>query len=73
MKPSVADLARHSGVYHEVHVIAAHELPFMDASFDAVFANCSLEHMDNLDLVLAGVYRCLNPGGSLLCSVVTIS
>jgi ubiquinone/menaquinone biosynthesis C-methylase UbiE len=71
MEPAVADLARKSGVYKEVHVVAAHKLPFADASFDAVFANCSLEHMDNLDQVLAATHRCLKPGGSLLCSVVT--
>jgi SAM-dependent methyltransferase len=27
--------------------------------------------MDHLDEVLAEIYRCLKPGGSLLCSVVT--
>lgn len=71
MEHSVADLARKSGVYKEVHVVAAHELPFVDSSFDVVFANCSLEHMDDLDQVLAAARRCLKPGGSLLCSVVT--
>lgn len=71
MEPAVAELARKSGVYREVHAVAAHDLPFADASFNAVFANCSLEHMDNLDQVLASAHRCLKPGGSLLCSVVT--
>ena len=71
MESSVAQLARKSGVYTEVHVAAAQDLPFADASFDAVFANCSLEHMDNLDQVLSGAFRCLKSGGSLLCSVVT--
>src|SRR5450631_41548 len=63
MEPAVADLARKSGFYREVLEVAAHELPFVDASFDAVFANCSLEHMDNLDQVLAAANRCLKPGG----------
>jgi SAM-dependent methyltransferase len=71
MSPEVAELGRQSGVYREVHVGPAHKVPEADASFDHVFANCSLEHMDNLDAVLAEIRRCLKPGGTLLCSVVT--
>ena len=71
MSPGVAELGRKSSVYHEVHVAPAHQVPEPDGSFDHVFANCSLEHMDNLDAVLAEINRCLKPGGSLLCSVVT--
>lgn len=71
MSPDVAELGRQSGVYREVHVVPAHQVPEHDASFDHVFANCSLEHMDHLDAVLAEIHRCLKPGGALLCSVVT--
>ena len=71
MEPGVAELGRQSSVYREVHVTPAHQVPEPDASFDHVFANCSLEHMDHLDAVLAEIYRCLKPGGTLLCSVVT--
>lgn len=71
MSPGVAELGRQSGVYREVHVAPAHQVPEPDASFDHVFANCSLEHMDQLDAVLAEIHRCLKPGGTLLCSVVT--
>lgn len=71
MSPGVAELGRQSGVYREVHIAPAHNVPEPDASFDHVFANCSLEHMDHLDGVLAEVHRCLKPGGTLLCSVVT--
>ncbi len=71
MNPGVADIARRSGVYREVHVNPAHQVSEPDASFDHVFANCSLELMDHLDAVLAEIHRCLKPGGSLLCSVVT--
>lgn len=67
----IARAAKQSGVYTDVHVASAHQLPFDPASFDACFANCSLEHMDYLDLVLSGLFRCLRPGGLLLCSVVT--
>lgn len=71
MNPEVAELGRLSGVYRHVYVAPADTVPEPDASFDHVFANCSLEHMDRLDAVLAEIYRCLKPGGSLLCSVVT--
>lgn len=71
MNPAVAELGRQSGVYRDLHVAPAHQVPEPDASFDHVFANCSLEHMDNLDAVLAEIQRCLKPGGTLLCSVVT--
>lgn len=71
INPVVADLAKQSGVYSKVHVAEAHNIPESDESFDHVFANCSLEHMDHLSLVLGEVYRCLKPGGTLLCSVVT--
>lgn len=71
MNVDVAELGRQSGVYRYVHVALAHHVPEPDASFDHVFANCSLEHMDDLDAVLAEIHRCLKPGGTLLCSVVT--
>ena len=71
MNPGVAELGKQSGVYRAVHIAAAHQLPEASESFDDVFANCALEHMDHLDAVLGEIYRCLKPGGGLLCSVVT--
>lgn len=71
MNPVVAELGRQSGVYCAVQITTAQHVDEPDASFDHVFANCSLEHMDNLDAVLAEIHRCLKPGGTLLCSVVT--
>lgn len=71
MDPAVVELGHKSGVYRKIHTTLAHQIPEQDSSFDCVFANCSLEHMNNIDLVLAEVYRCLKPGGMLLCSVVT--
>jgi SAM-dependent methyltransferase len=69
--PTVAELGRQSDVYRKVHVSPAYKIPEGDGTFDHVFANCSLEHMDHLDKVLTEVNRCLKPGGRLLCSVVT--
>jgi ubiquinone/menaquinone biosynthesis C-methylase UbiE len=71
MNAEVAELGRQSGIYQRVHVTPAHQVPEPDGSFDHVFANCSLEHMDHLDVVLGEINRCLAPGGTLVCSVVT--
>jgi SAM-dependent methyltransferase len=67
----VADGARRSGVYREVHVCPAHTLPLPGRRFASVFANCSLEHMDRLPDVLGGIFESLEPGGPFLFSVVT--
>ena len=71
MDAQVAALGKQSGVYRDVHVTPAHQVPEPNASFDHVFANCSLEHMDHLHTVLMEVKRCLKPGGTLVGSVVT--
>ncbi|MEI8063417.1 MAG: class I SAM-dependent methyltransferase [Verrucomicrobiota bacterium] len=67
----VAELARQSGVYKTIHVTAAHQLPESADRFAAIFANCSLEHMDYLPDILRGIYRRLRPSGVFLGSVVT--
>jgi SAM-dependent methyltransferase len=69
--PEVANLARDSGVYREVYTTAAHGLPNTGTAYASAFANCSLEHMDHLEEVLASISRSLNPGGVFLLSVVT--
>ncbi len=71
LSADVVHHARHSGRYVAVHEAAADALPLPDASFNSAFANCSLEHMDNIDGVLAEVHRVLRPGGTFLFSVVT--
>jgi SAM-dependent methyltransferase len=71
MSLDAVNLAKKSGVYRAVHLTPAQKIDELDSSFDFVFANCSLEHMDHLDEVLLEIYRCLKPGGFLLCSVVT--
>ncbi|MDK4741312.1 class I SAM-dependent methyltransferase [Rhizobium sp. CNPSo 3464] len=71
MDPQAVENGRQSGVYRSVHLAAAHQVPEPSSSFDHAFANCSLEHMDHLGAVLAEIERCLKPGGTLSCSVVT--
>jgi SAM-dependent methyltransferase len=65
------EVARRVGVYERLHVAPADQMPVEPQSFGSAFANCSLEHMDNLPGVLAGVLRALKPGGHFLFSVVT--
>ncbi|MGA7751936.1 MAG: class I SAM-dependent methyltransferase, partial [Candidatus Sulfotelmatobacter sp.] len=43
-------------------VISGEELPF-DEEFDAVFSNAVLHWIRRADVMLAGVYRSLKPGG----------
>ena len=67
----IAELARASGIYREVHVVRAHELPFESNSFASAFANCSLEHMDHVSDILTNISRCLRSRGIFLLSIVT--
>jgi SAM-dependent methyltransferase len=71
LNSDVAEIAQRSGIYSKVHCGPAHSIPEVTGSFDHIFANCSLEHMDELDGVLKELHRCLRVGGTLLCSVVT--
>jgi len=42
------------------------EIPYPDASFDIVFADNVLEHIDSPDDVLSEIFRVLKPGGYFL-------
>ncbi len=67
--PGDAASARDSGVYERVHVASASAVPEPDGAFDLVFANSSIEHMDDLDAVLAEVRRVLRVGGRFVATV----
>ena len=41
-------------------------IPFDDASFDFIINNQVMEHVENLDSVLAEIHRALKPGGVVL-------
>ena len=67
--PSVASIrvavshARQSG-YEIAYIVAPGEaLPFPDASFDLVYCCDVLEHVDDLEAVIAETARVLKPGG----------
>jgi SAM-dependent methyltransferase len=65
------ELARQSGVYREVYETPADNLPFESGTFETIFSNCAMEHMDNIDSVLNEMQRVLKKRGVALFSVVT--
>jgi len=69
--PRIAAMARESGVYREVVATSADLMEFPLSAFASVFANCSIEHMNNLEIVLSKIQRSLAAGGRFLLSVVT--
>jgi SAM-dependent methyltransferase len=64
-----AELARRIGIYRTVHVASAVAIPQPDSSFDWVFSNSVLEHIDAIHDVLREVARVLAPGGSFVFTV----
>ena len=68
---ATAEAARHSGVYREVHASPADKMPVRESAYASAFANCSLEHMNNLPGVLNAIARNLKPGAPFILSVVT--
>jgi ubiquinone/menaquinone biosynthesis C-methylase UbiE len=63
--PSAESLeeAGQRGVYRDLRVASACELPFPDSSFRSVLSNCVLEHVPDLDSALGEISRVLQPGG----------
>lgn len=61
--------AARRGRYRQLDAASATRLPFPDASFRSVLANCVLEHIPDLDAVLGEVRRVLAPGGLFVLSV----
>jgi SAM-dependent methyltransferase len=58
-----------SGVYRRVRTAPGDRLPEPDACFDFAFSNSVLEHIDELEPVIAEVARVLRPGGAFLFTV----
>lgn len=56
--------ARSHNIYKRLDVCdASTRLPYADATFDLVFNNSALEHIENIDSTLAEIARVLKPGG----------
>lgn len=69
--PGVVKMAQETGIYRKLYVGPAHDIPIKASSFASAFANCSLEHMDNLEQVLQSIASSLSLGSMLLLSVTT--
>ena len=61
--------AQASGVYRRVHTVPGASVPEPDASFDFAFSNSVLEHIDEIEPVIAEVGRVLRPGGAFVFTV----
>jgi SAM-dependent methyltransferase len=71
LNPSEVRRAHKKGSHRAVQNASATHLPFRDGSFNGVFSNCVLEHIDALDLALQEISRVLRPEGLLLTTVPT--
>ncbi|MCS7061503.1 MAG: methyltransferase domain-containing protein [Anaerolineae bacterium] len=58
--------ARRRAAHHVLALAAGAALPFADATFQTVVSNSVLEHIPDLDPVVAEAFRVLRPGGYLL-------
>jgi len=67
--PQETEIARARHIYREVLTVPADTIPFSDATFDYVFSNSVLEHIENIGGVLREVGRVLRPGGRFLFTV----
>lgn len=69
--PDVEDsaIARKSGLYEKVHTCSANAIPEKNDSFDFCFANSVIEHIPDIDEVLAEISRVLKPNGKFVLTV----
>jgi SAM-dependent methyltransferase len=68
----IAKCAERNGLYGHLASMDARALKFADGVFATVFANCVMEHIPDLDRVLAECRRVLRPGGALIATVPLI-
>lgn len=67
--PEALAIARQYGIYGELVHAAAEYIPLEPASVGSVFSNSVLEHVSNLDKVIAEIARVTRPGGAFLFCV----
>jgi SAM-dependent methyltransferase len=66
---AMVKLARQEGSYRFPIVASATEIPFPDAHFRSVIANCVVEHIPDIEGVLRETARVLEPGGRFVFGV----
>lgn len=63
------DAAQSYDFYERIHTCGGADIPEKDATFDFVFSNSVLEHIPDLEPVIAEVGRVLKPGGKFYFTV----
>ena len=69
--PTFAEWAKQSGLYADVKLALNFEHLAEPQSVDHVLTRTSLSQTARLQPVIEEIWRCLRPGGSLLCTVLT--
>ena len=69
LDPREVKMAGSAGLYDNLYAASAEALPERPASRSLVFSNSALEHMNELERVLAEIARILAPGGRLVFTV----
>ena len=67
--PQEVEAARRLSLYRAVHSVSAGDIPEPDGAFDYAISNSVLEHIAELDAVLAEVARVLRSGGGFYLTV----
>jgi len=67
--PNETILAQEMGIYERVHSVSGSEIPEADSSFDFAFSNSVLEHINDIEPVIAEVSRLLRSGGKFIFTV----
>lgn len=67
--PQETAMAAQVGIYRELATAAGDRIDLPDGSFDFVFSNSVLEHIENIDATLREVARLLCPGGRFIFTV----
>ena len=67
--PEETGLASQINVYEAVHTCGGDSIPEEDASFDYAFSNSVLEHIPDIDSVIAEVARVVRRGGHFVFTV----
>lgn len=67
--PLETEAARAYGFYRRVHTCGGDAVPEANGGFDYVFSNSVLEHIPDLEPVIAEVARLLRPGGRFFFTV----
>lgn len=65
------ETARRHGVYRELIQCFGNAIPKPDGYYNTIFSNSVLEHITNLEPVLAEIYRLLAPGGHCYLTLPT--